>query len=163
MRSIRVLATLVLVIPLVACQGPRTDPSAAAAPRPVTLLLGFRPDVQFAPFYVAQREGHYEAAGLDVTIEHKQAPDVQPGSGVVPLLLRHVERRELDVRLVSQQQGHRPQLRWRGHAPAGRERAALAGGEHRQHQEQDGEGSERTHRSSFQRVTRRRSASTTRP
>ena len=42
-----------------------------------TLLLGFRPDVQFAPFYVAQQEGFYADAGLDVTIEHKQAPDVQ--------------------------------------------------------------------------------------
>jgi NitT/TauT family transport system substrate-binding protein len=45
--------------------------------RPVTLLLGYRPDVQFAPFYVAQQEGFYAAAGLEVTIEHKQAPDVQ--------------------------------------------------------------------------------------
>jgi NitT/TauT family transport system substrate-binding protein len=43
----------------------------------VTLLLGFRPDVQFAPFYVAQQEGYYADAGLDVTIEHRQAPDVQ--------------------------------------------------------------------------------------
>jgi NitT/TauT family transport system substrate-binding protein len=43
----------------------------------VTLALGFRPDVQFAPFYVAQREGFYADAGLAVTIEHHQAPDVQ--------------------------------------------------------------------------------------
>lgn len=45
--------------------------------RPVTLLLGFRPDVQFAPFYLAQQDGFYADAGLDVTIEHRQAPDVQ--------------------------------------------------------------------------------------
>ena len=45
--------------------------------RAVTLLLGFRPDVQFAPFYVAQQEGYYADAGLEVTIEHRQAPDVQ--------------------------------------------------------------------------------------
>ena len=43
----------------------------------ITLLLGFRPDVQFAPFYVAQQEGFYADAGLEVAIEHKQAPDVQ--------------------------------------------------------------------------------------
>ena len=43
----------------------------------MTLLLGFRPDVQFAPFYVAQQEGYYADAGLEVTIEHRQAPDVQ--------------------------------------------------------------------------------------
>jgi NitT/TauT family transport system substrate-binding protein len=43
----------------------------------VTLALGFRPDVQFAPFYVAQRDGFYADAGLEVMIEHHQAPDVQ--------------------------------------------------------------------------------------
>jgi NitT/TauT family transport system substrate-binding protein len=49
-------------------------PSASESPtgelRPVRLLLGFRPDVQFAPFYLAQQEGFYADAGLDVTIEH---------------------------------------------------------------------------------------------
>ena len=55
--------------------------SALEAPagelRPVTLLLGFRPDVQFAPFYVAQQEGYFADAGLEVTIEHQPAPRVQ--------------------------------------------------------------------------------------
>ena len=78
---------------LAACQGdaslfPSASPPAASSPsavspsaagelRPVTLLLGFRPDVQFAPFYVAQLEGFYADAGLEVTIEHQPAPDVQ--------------------------------------------------------------------------------------
>jgi NitT/TauT family transport system substrate-binding protein len=74
---------LILLIALVVagCQGPAPSPSASASAsaqlRPVTLLLGFRPDVQFAPFYVAQQEGFYADAGLEVTIEHRQAPDVQ--------------------------------------------------------------------------------------
>jgi NitT/TauT family transport system substrate-binding protein len=42
----------------------------------VTLLLGFRPDVQFAPFYLAQQAGIYRQAGLEVAIEFKAAPDV---------------------------------------------------------------------------------------
>ena len=50
------------------------EPSAAASPsgelRQVRLLLGFRPDVQFAPFYLAQQAGYYADAGLDVIIEH---------------------------------------------------------------------------------------------
>lgn len=87
------LAIPVLALILAACQGdassspsasPPADsspsaasPSAAAELRPVTLLLGFRPDVQFAPFYVAQQEGFYADAGLEVTIEHQPAPDVQ--------------------------------------------------------------------------------------
>ena len=86
-----------LVIPLLALFVAACQPSATASPtasappasapaasatvagelRPVTLLLGFRPDVQFAPFYVAQREGFYADAGLEVTIQHEPAPDVQ--------------------------------------------------------------------------------------
>jgi len=69
------IASLALI--LAACQA---GPSGSASPaelRQVTLALGFRPDVQFAPFYVAQRDGFYADAGLAVTIEHHQAPDVQ--------------------------------------------------------------------------------------
>jgi NitT/TauT family transport system substrate-binding protein len=84
MHRLRLLfPTLALL--LAACAPGGSSPSAAesgsGAPsgelRPVTLLLGYRPDVQFAPFYVAQQNGFYADAGLDVTIEHKQAPDVQ--------------------------------------------------------------------------------------
>ncbi|HEX7195809.1 MAG TPA: ABC transporter substrate-binding protein [Candidatus Limnocylindria bacterium] len=76
MSSIRVLiASLILV--LAACQAGPAGTTAPAELRQVTLALGFRPDVQFAPFYVAQREGFYADAGLEVTIEHHQAPDVQ--------------------------------------------------------------------------------------
>jgi NitT/TauT family transport system substrate-binding protein len=74
MKTPRVLI-LVLAVVLAACGGP-PSPSGGEL-REVTLLLGFRPDVQFAPFYVAQQEGYYADAGLEVTIEHRQAPDVQ--------------------------------------------------------------------------------------
>jgi NitT/TauT family transport system substrate-binding protein len=76
MSTPRVLILLIALV-LVACQGPAPSPTASAQLRPVTLLLGFRPDVQFAPFYVAQREGFFADAGLEVEIEHRQAPDVQ--------------------------------------------------------------------------------------
>ena len=69
-------ALALLAVVLAGC-GLGAPPSATPAElRPVTLLLGYRPDVQFAPFYVAQQEGFYADAGLDVTIEHRQAPDV---------------------------------------------------------------------------------------
>jgi putative riboflavin transport system substrate-binding protein len=74
-RSRACIPLLALVV--VACAGPSAPPSASAELRQVTLLLGFRPDVQFAPFYVAQQEGFYADAGLDVEIRHEQAPDVQ--------------------------------------------------------------------------------------
>jgi NitT/TauT family transport system substrate-binding protein len=84
MRRTRLLAT-VLLLPLLAACAPSPDPTPSAGGdlREVRLLLGYRPDVQFAPFYVAQREGYYADAGLEVVIEHRQAPDVQRlvGSG----------------------------------------------------------------------------------
>lgn len=36
----------------------------------VRLVMPFRPDVQFAPFYVAIEEGYFTDSGLNVTIEH---------------------------------------------------------------------------------------------
>ena len=80
MHSTRALvAFLALALALAACgTAPPAGTGSAGEPlRAITLLLGFRPDVQFAPFYVAQQEGFYADAGLEVTIEHRQAPDVQ--------------------------------------------------------------------------------------
>ena len=79
MRSPRALTLVVVATLAVACSAPTPSGTASAGEplRAVTLLLGFRPDVQFAPFYVAQQEGYYADAGLDVTIEHRDAPQVQ--------------------------------------------------------------------------------------
>lgn len=75
-RLLTLLATLVLAAG--AC-APTASPSStlSSSPSPsardlrhVTLLLGFRPDVQFAPFYLAQQAGFYSDVGLEVTIEH---------------------------------------------------------------------------------------------
>lgn len=71
----------VLALVLAACSPGGSAPaslgsSASNQPTKVTLLLGFRPDVQFAPFYLAQQKGYYRDAGTDVTIEFKQSPDV---------------------------------------------------------------------------------------
>jgi NitT/TauT family transport system substrate-binding protein len=70
---------LVLAVGLAACV---TQPSASLSKAPipemrsVTLLLGYQPDVQFAPFYLAQQAGYYEEVGLEVTIEHKSGADL---------------------------------------------------------------------------------------
>jgi NitT/TauT family transport system substrate-binding protein len=72
-------AILLVAMLLAACTPSDPDATASAGEpmRAVTLLLGFRPDVQFAPFYVAQQEGYFADAGLEVEIRHEQAPDVQ--------------------------------------------------------------------------------------
>jgi len=83
--SPRRLATATLGLVLVACTSPSPSPTDPASPaasgsaaehRQVRLLLGFRPDVQFAPFYLAQQAGYFADAGLEVTIEHSD--DVLP-------------------------------------------------------------------------------------
>jgi NitT/TauT family transport system substrate-binding protein len=83
--AVVVLAVVLIAIPLLNADGepsgsqsprPSTTSDASAAPsatgelRQVRLLLGFRPDVQFAPFYLAQQAGYFADAGLEVTIEH---------------------------------------------------------------------------------------------
>ena len=78
-----------LLIPLIAaaswsrCQpspAPRRSPSVEPA-RPVRLLLGFQPDVQFAPFYLAQQEGYFaevRAGGHD-RVQDRRRP--RPAGG----------------------------------------------------------------------------------
>lgn len=36
----------------------------------VSIAFGYIPDIQFAPFYVAQSKGYYQQAGLNVTFHH---------------------------------------------------------------------------------------------
>jgi NitT/TauT family transport system substrate-binding protein len=50
--------------------GCEPEPGHAPAPAAVTVGLPFRPDVQFAPFYLAQARGYFRDAGLDVSFEY---------------------------------------------------------------------------------------------
>ncbi len=65
-----------------ACGGstPSAAPSTAApssAPvTPLTVGLGYIPNVQFAQFYLADQAGYYADAGLDVTLQNKIDPDL---------------------------------------------------------------------------------------
>ncbi len=61
------------VVPSVA---PSDSSGASAAPVALTVGLGYIGSVQFAPFYLAQQAGYYEAAGLDVSFQNKIDPDL---------------------------------------------------------------------------------------
>jgi NitT/TauT family transport system substrate-binding protein len=72
-------APVVAVVLLVA--GCSLAPAATPGPSSggttaLTVGLGYIPSVQFAPFYYAQQEGLYEAAGLEVEIQNKIDPDL---------------------------------------------------------------------------------------
>jgi len=68
---IALLAAVVLPVAALAAAPSPPAPVVPAAPGPLTPLsvgLGYIPNVQFAPFYLAQQSGAYRAAGLDVTL-----------------------------------------------------------------------------------------------
>lgn len=51
--------------------GRTTDPGVAS----LTMGLTYTPDVQFAPFYVAEQRGYFEDAGVEVTLRHHGAAE----------------------------------------------------------------------------------------
>lgn len=52
-------------------------PAAGAAPlRSITIGMGYVPNVQFAPYYVAQQRGYYRQAGLNVTFDYAYSPNL---------------------------------------------------------------------------------------
>jgi NitT/TauT family transport system substrate-binding protein len=57
--------SLLVTVMLSGCGG-----STASSLRHLTVGLTYIPNIQFAPFYVADALGYYKAAGLDVTLRH---------------------------------------------------------------------------------------------
>lgn len=64
-----VLSILILVVGLTGCAGSTSAGQPAQLHR-VSLGVGYIPNVQFAPLYVAQKKGFYAEEGLDVNIEY---------------------------------------------------------------------------------------------
>jgi NitT/TauT family transport system substrate-binding protein len=79
MRRLFLLCSLIALLVLSAC----STTAPAPADNTINIAMGYIPDIQFAPFYVAQSKGYYAAEGLDVTINHNDIRDalVQVGQG----------------------------------------------------------------------------------
>ncbi|GHO49529.1 ABC transporter substrate-binding protein [Ktedonospora formicarum] len=79
-RSLAMLvcALFMLSISLLAsgCGASPSTTSTSKSAQQVSIGLGYIPDIQFAPFYVAQSKGYYKDAGLDVTFHHGIVPDL---------------------------------------------------------------------------------------
>lgn len=68
-RSLTLILLLLSIFGLMACAGgPQAAPKQEL--QKIRLGLGYIPNVQFAPFYVAQKKGFYAEEGLEVEIEY---------------------------------------------------------------------------------------------
>ncbi len=74
MKHGRLVFVFVLIgLLLTACLGDdTTDPDVVV---PVRLTMGYIPNIQFAPIYVAIDKGYFEEAGFDVTLEYGKETD----------------------------------------------------------------------------------------
>lgn len=72
--ALGVLASLLLA----SCGNAASSASTVgnSSPISVSIGLGYIPDIQFSPFYVAVKKGYYTAAGLNVTLNHGIVPDL---------------------------------------------------------------------------------------
>ena len=76
--------------PVAAVSGTTATTSAAgAAKTKVSVALSYIPNVQFAPYYVAQDKGYYGAEGLDVSFQYGTINDLMAlvGQGKIPFAL----------------------------------------------------------------------------
>ncbi len=83
---------LLLLAGLAACQ-PR--PTATDAPLlPIRLPMGYIPNVQYAPLYVAAEKGYFAEAGLEVTFDYSFETDgvALVGAGQIPFSLASGEQ-----------------------------------------------------------------------
>jgi putative riboflavin transport system substrate-binding protein len=85
MRCLNVLSrTLVVSLLLAGCapgktldarRQPTSTPVAGASLQHIRLPMGYIPNVQFAPFYVALDKGYYRQAGLDIEFDYSYETD----------------------------------------------------------------------------------------
>src|SRR5512139_4089939 len=66
------LVCLVVVLVLVGCAAP----GSSRKPQAVTVAMGFIPNVQFTPMYVAMERGYFKQQGIEVTLDYGMETDL---------------------------------------------------------------------------------------
>lgn len=90
--------SLLMVLLLAACGSPAENdadtPATADELIPVSLPLGYVPNVQFAPMYVGIEKGYFADAGFDVTLDYRFETDgvALVGQGEIPFAIASGEQ-----------------------------------------------------------------------
>jgi NitT/TauT family transport system substrate-binding protein len=70
----KIFLVLLAVVLITGC-APQAAPTAAGELVKIRLPVGYIPNIQFAPLYVAMEKGYYRDAGLDVTLDYSVETD----------------------------------------------------------------------------------------
>ncbi|MBP1700941.1 MAG: hypothetical protein H6Q38_48 [Chloroflexi bacterium] len=86
------LATFITVFILVGCSTatPQSTPEITpTALQKIRLPMGFQPNIQYAPFYVATTKGYFQEAGLDIEFDYRPETDgvALVGAGELPFAI----------------------------------------------------------------------------
>ncbi len=85
---------LIIFLLLLSACAPQAAATTQPAPDAVKLPVGYIPDVQFAPLYVAMDKGYFKAAGIDLSLDYSQEVDGVSlvGAGKIPFAIASGEQ-----------------------------------------------------------------------
>jgi len=85
MKFLKYLVTTLMILLLTACSSSKADQN----PTSIRLPVGYIPNVQFAPMYVAIEKGFYREEGLDVSMDYNMETDsvALVGAGELPFAI----------------------------------------------------------------------------
>jgi len=88
MRKTLIYTFMALVILLAGCQVP-TESDGETGLVPITIAMGYVPNIQFAPMYVALERGYFRDEGIDLTLDYGMETDIlqRVGAGQVPFAI----------------------------------------------------------------------------
>lgn len=82
MKHRLIVASLLIAVVMAGCAGMATPTPETHELRGITLAMGFVPNVQFTPVYVALDRGYFAEEGLDVTLDYGMETDLLEQVGV---------------------------------------------------------------------------------